>query len=162
MSEPRPYGLSIDPNTKRTGICGWLGNVPNGTRTVKAKDGWREMAAKLAAMLETARPDWVAVEGVYMGVNARTTIDLSKLVGAVELACYRAGVTCFTLTTREIDEYAGLRYDNGGRKLACKALAEWQGLTVANQDEADAVAVGMAGYARYFEHKLQEANGHAG
>ena len=95
--------LGIDPGTAITGF-GVVASMPARTgrlvecgvlRTRTADDlpaRLRHIYEGLTELLERHRPDVVAVEGVFYGSNARTTVVLGHARGVVLLAAAQAGI----------------------------------------------------------------------
>lgn len=58
--------------------------------------------AGLARLLEDCRPDCVAIENVFHGVNARSALKLGHARGVAMLAAVEAGLSVFEYTPAEI------------------------------------------------------------
>lgn len=116
-------GLSFDQNTHHTGVCEWIDGEFVRAYTLEAGD-WLEMALRCEdEILKPPALDWVAAEAVYAGINKRTFGILSRLLGIIEAACYRQGITYYELTTKQVDAPMGLDYTKGKRKEATARLA---------------------------------------
>lgn len=102
--------LGIDPGTANTGF----GVVArSGTRLV-ALDGGVIRAAgdlgerltaihrRVAALIDEHRPQAVAVEDVYFGVNVRSAFAVGQARGVVLLAAGQAGLPCATYTPQQV------------------------------------------------------------
>lgn len=95
--------LGVDPGTAITGF-GVVASMPARTgrlvecgvlRTRTADElptRLRHIYEGLTELLERHRPDVVAVEGVFYGSNARTTVVLGHARGVVLLAAAQAGI----------------------------------------------------------------------
>ena len=99
--------------------------------------------------------EWVAVEkSIYIN-NARNTINLGKLLGAIEITCDQMMIPFFEGTTAEIDSACGIPHSD--RKTWTRSLAEKMlPDTEMTEDECDAVAVGLWGYGKYKEYQFSK------
>ena len=96
--------LGIDPGTA---ACGY-GIVQEKDGRLKAiEHGWWQTPAaqrlelrlktifdEVAALIEAHRPDAVAIEESFVGVDARTALSVGQARGAVMVAAANAGVEC--------------------------------------------------------------------
>src|SRR5919204_5696420 len=96
--------LGIDPGTA---ACGY-GIVHESDGRLRAVDHgwWKTRAAEraelrlktifdaVAALIEVHRPDAVALEESFVGVDARTALSVGQARGAVMVAAANAGVDC--------------------------------------------------------------------
>ena len=96
--------LGIDPGTA---ACGWgLVSAARGRVTALDHGWWSTPAARpaalrltqifdeVSALIATHRPDSVALEESYVGVDARTALSVGQARGAVLVACGVARVEC--------------------------------------------------------------------
>jgi len=143
------FGLSIDPSIHHTGLVSWIEEDglwkprPGGTKTLLATN----FEAMIAALDDELRfPwEWVAVEGTYIGLNERTGIALSEVVGAIWGLCVIMDIPFYKLTTKEIDKACGTYAVNrAARKLVTMAFAQRELGVGIGQDVADAYCVGVA------------------
>lgn len=98
--------------------------------------------------------EWVAVEKSIYIQNARNTINLGKLLGAIEHVCDCLGIQYYEGTTAEIDSACGIPHKD--RKQHTKALAKNYFQLEGNptEDECDAIAIGVWGYGKYKEYLI--------
>ena len=99
---------------------------------------------------------WVAVEkSIYIN-NAKNTIDLGKLLGALEVACIKSGIQFFEGTTAEIDSACGIPHKD--RKTYTRSLAEtyFAPGTKLNEDTCDAIAIGIWGWGKWKEYQFSK------
>lgn len=139
-------GIALDPNTSETGVVIFDGEYrPIGHITISA-GGLHDMMGKvtLFIMSHEMTLTWVAVEDVYHGPNARNTINLAKLIGAI---CSVAipHRRYFEFSTSEINAALKLpaRLPSKERKKALMELARKDLGEDINQHEADAWGVGI-------------------
>jgi len=104
--------LGIDPGTANTGY----GVVSDGRGRMHAMDGGViETRAGVAAehrlatiherictLIEEHRPDAVALEDLYFGVNARSAFAVGQARGVVMLAAGQAGIPCTSYTPQQV------------------------------------------------------------
>jgi crossover junction endodeoxyribonuclease RuvC len=104
--------LGIDPGLANTGY----GVVAQHKGRLMALDGGvvetapgREAAARLAAVFERIgalmdeyRPDALALEDVYFGVNARSAFAVGQARGVVMLAAGQRGIPCASYTPQQV------------------------------------------------------------
>lgn len=95
--------------------------------------------------------EWVAAEKSIYIQNARNTINLGKLLGAIEITCDQLGIKFFEGTTAEIDSACGI--EHSGRKQYTESLAKniFQLPKDSTEDECDAIAVGIWGWGKFKE-----------
>jgi crossover junction endodeoxyribonuclease RuvC len=104
--------LGIDPGVANTGY----GVVAQQRGRMVALDGGvvetragAEAAARLAivherigALMDEYRPDAVALEDVYFGVNARSAFAVGQARGVVMLAAGQRGIPCASYTPQQV------------------------------------------------------------
>jgi len=104
--------LGIDPGTANTGF----GVVSDGRGRMHAVDGGvictapgtppesrlEAIHARVAALIEEHRPDAVALEDLYFGVNARSAFAVGQARGVVMLAAGQAGLPCSSYTPQQV------------------------------------------------------------
>jgi crossover junction endodeoxyribonuclease RuvC len=104
--------LGIDPGTASTGY----GVVARrGGRSVALDGGVIEtpselalerrladIHARLSELIETHRPEAVAIEDLYFGRNVRSALAVGQARGVALLAAGQAGVPCFSYTPQQI------------------------------------------------------------
>jgi Holliday junction resolvasome RuvABC endonuclease subunit len=100
--------------------------------------------------------DWVAVEkSIYIN-NARNTINLGKLIGAIEITCDQLMIQYFEGTTAEIDSANCVDHQQDrktqNRNLAEILLPERK----LNEDECDAVAIGLWGWGKFRQYQFNK------
>jgi len=145
------FGLSIDPSIHKAGLVSWVEEDglwkprkdKDKTKTILATN----FPAMIAALDDELRfPwEWVAVEGTYIGLNERTGIALSEVVGAIWGLCVIMDIPFYKLTTKEIDKACGTYAVNrAARKLVTMAFAQRELGQGISQDVADAYCVGVA------------------
>ena len=96
--------VGIDPGTA---ACGYGIVHESGGRLRAIDHGWWKTPAgerpelrlktifdSVAALVEEHRPDAVALEESFVGVDARTALSVGQARGAVLVACALAGVAC--------------------------------------------------------------------
>lgn len=171
---PEPLDLStavvlgVDPSFTRTGIALIQPSLPGQdhvnawsfvTKRVPkrvpvetdAQADARRIDAITAEVLQFARAwavDVVCVEQPYMGENPSTALRLRALSAAIEYACRAAGYTVVQVDPQTRGRAVGVvrRLKRDALKAAIVAAVKLlYGLTVTCDDEADAVAIGLAG-----------------
>jgi Holliday junction resolvasome RuvABC endonuclease subunit len=97
--------------------------------------------------------EWVAVEkSIYIN-NARNTINLGKLLGAIEITCDQLQIPFFEGTTAEIDSACSIPHSD--RKTYTRSLAEnWLRGAKLSEDECDAIAIGIWGFGKFKEYQM--------
>jgi crossover junction endodeoxyribonuclease RuvC len=104
--------LGIDPGVANTGYGvvaqqrGRLFALDGGVvETSAALDAGRRLAtihARIADLLDEYRPDAVALEDVYFGVNARSAFAVGQARGVVLLAAGQRGLDCVSYTPQQV------------------------------------------------------------
>ena len=104
--------LGIDPGTANTGYGvvaaerGRLAALDGGC--VETRPGapvesrLAAIHARIASLIEEHRPDAVALEDVYFGVNARSAFAVGQARGVVMLAAGQAGIGCASYTPQQV------------------------------------------------------------
>jgi crossover junction endodeoxyribonuclease RuvC len=104
--------LGIDPGTANTGYGvvaaerGRLAALDGGC--VETRPGTpvesrlAAIHARIASLIEEHRPDAVALEDVYFGVNARSAFAVGQARGVVMLAAGQAGIGCASYTPQQV------------------------------------------------------------
>jgi crossover junction endodeoxyribonuclease RuvC len=104
--------FGIDPGSQRTGygcvetdgsrhrvvVCGAIAS----SSTVSFPEKLLRIHTGLATLLKECRPDCVAIENVFHGVNARSALKLGHARGVAMLAAVEAGLPVFEYTPAEI------------------------------------------------------------
>src|SRR4029077_20592053 len=104
--------FGIDPGSDRTGygcvetdgsrlrlvLCGAIVSVSLGSFPEKLL----KIHTTLALLLKDCRPDCVAIENVFHGINARSALKLGHARGVAMLAAVEAGLPVFEYTPAEI------------------------------------------------------------
>ena len=149
MSE---YGISIDPSFVATGIAIWDGQDYAGGETIKPPTGESGMLAMLEAIMlyidyQQIKPGWIAIEPAYLGKNARTTMKLSELIGALKWVFYDKFDTAIYVaaSVAQIDKACGVPVGLPRKERKRRIAAQMSILCGAGkqQDEYDAALVGM-------------------
>ena len=104
--------LGIDPGTANTGYGvvarhrGRLVALDGGTIETAARlDAGARLAAiyeRVGALLDSHRPDALAVEELYLGANARSAFAVGQARGVVILAAGQRGLPCASYTPQQI------------------------------------------------------------
>lgn len=81
--------IGIDLSTRATGICGLRSNGARGFRLVKPKATLPlsaridQIVNKILRIVLRAKPDAIGIEGLIVGKNAKGSLSLAQLGGAV-------------------------------------------------------------------------------
>jgi crossover junction endodeoxyribonuclease RuvC len=146
--------LGIDPGTASTGY----GLVRSeGSRLQALEDGVirtapgvpleRRLAAihaRVAELLDTHRPDAVAIEELYFGANARTAFAVGQARGVVLLAAGQRGVPSRSYTPQQV-KGAVCGHGRAGKDQVGRMVARLLGLALVPTPDhaADALAVAI-------------------
>ena len=148
--------LGLDPAATATGWA--VVEREDGTERVQfagvCRPGVTERIAILGALYEWTKatvwgfkPDAVAIEAVYHGPNARTTILLAEVGAVIRLAVLHAGVRSGRiLDVRPAERLSalGLR-GNASKGEVVRAINTLYGHELTDHNAADAAAVALAG-----------------
>jgi crossover junction endodeoxyribonuclease RuvC len=146
--------LGIDPGSQRTGygcvesdgrrhrmiVCGAI--------TAQTSEAFPLRLARiyrgLQALLASCRPDCVAVENVFHGVNARSALKLGHARGVAILAAVEAGCSVVEYTPAEVKR-AVVGYGRADKRQVQQMIKLLLGLDEAPSphDAADALAVAV-------------------
>jgi len=143
-------GVSFDLSKTRTGICLWTNREPTRVVSWEFKDVG-DIGALIAAFrhrLATAIPanpestGWVAFEDVRP-INKHHSEQHFGLVGVLAEVCYRRNVPLLRATASAVKKaLAGSGKATKDEMLAA-ARERYPALNARNQDEADALGVGL-------------------
>ena len=152
--EPKDYddahirGVSLDLSKTRTGVATWEDRRCTGVydTSLKETDGlghlvmqWRH---ELADIIPTVGISWVAVEDVKPVNKNHSEIHFAML-GVVAEVCYRREIPLLRVTATQVKK----RMTGNGRatkeEMVAAARDLYPMLNVQNDDQADAMAVGL-------------------
>jgi crossover junction endodeoxyribonuclease RuvC len=104
--------LGIDPGTANTGFGvvaetrGRLAALDGGVIVTRpggpAEARLAEIHARVVALVAEHRPDAIALEDLYFGVNARSAFAVGQARGVVMLAAGQAGIPCASYTPQQV------------------------------------------------------------
>jgi len=143
--------LGIDTSLRSTGV-GVLSS--NGLRhqaltygTIKAPASWPrsrclvQLSEKIRDLIETDRPDVVAIEGIFFCKNVKTAFILGEARGAVITTCATAGLPVYEYAPRKVKQGVVGRGGASKRQVA-GMMKTLLGLgEVPQNDAADALAI---------------------
>lgn len=146
--------LGIDPGTADTGY----GVVESAGSRLRALDSGvvktragvalelrlAEIHARVAELLDRHRPEALAIEALYFGVNARTAFAVGQARGAVLLAAGQRSVPVRSYTPQQV-KGAVCGHGGAGKEQVSKMVARLLGLagTPDSDHAADALAVAV-------------------
>jgi crossover junction endodeoxyribonuclease RuvC len=145
--------LGLDPGL---GTTGWgvirkegnrLSHIDNGEIETDAKlplaNRLLLLDAKLGAVIDTFRPDAVAVEEVFVNKNPQSTLKLGQARGVVLCAVARAGLDVGEYAARLVKK--AVVGTGGAEKAQVHAMVArlLPGVAIAGPDAADALAVAI-------------------
>ena len=164
------YGLAIDPNTNRSGLCLFRDDRVVWSMTVKGKD-WMQTNNQIFEAVQHqerlhGRMAWVAIEDCYLGPNARTFKLLAMQLGA--LWAYFADYVPYIYVIPAsvgpvlgtVDGLLDLHYAVSGRKAATEAYCRmvFPRFAFKTEHEYDAACIGAAAVGLYNrDAKIEES-----
>ncbi len=98
----------------------------------------------LTELLETLRPDAIAIEELFFNTNVTTGISVAQARGVILLACYQAGVQVYEYTPLQVKQ-AVVGYGRAEKKQVMdmvKRILNLQDVPKPD-DAADAVAIAL-------------------
>lgn len=145
--------LGLDPGL---GTTGWgvirkegnrLSHIDNGEIETEAKlplaNRLLVIDAKLSAVIETFRPDTVAVEEVFVNKNAQSTLKLGQARGVVLLGAAKARVLVTEYAARLVKKSVVGTGKADKEQIQAMLRILLPGLKLAGPDAADALAVAI-------------------
>jgi crossover junction endodeoxyribonuclease RuvC len=145
--------LGLDPGL---GTTGWgvirkegnrLSHIDNGEIETDAKMPLANrlllLDAKLSAVIETFRPDTVAVEEVFVNKNPQSTLKLGQARGVVLLGAARARVLVTEYAARLVKKSVVGTGKADKEQIQAMLRILLPGLKLAGPDAADALAVAI-------------------
>jgi crossover junction endodeoxyribonuclease RuvC len=146
--------FGIDPGSQRTGY-GCVESdgrrhhlIVSGAITSAAGDAFPQRLARihheLAALISSCRPDCVAVENLFPGVNARSALKLGHARGVAILAAVEAGCEIVEYTPAEVKR-AVVGYGRADKRQVQGMIKLLLGLDAlpSPHDAADALAIAI-------------------
>ena len=146
--------FGIDPGSQRTGY-GCVESdgrrhhlITSGAITSAAGDAFPQRLARihheLAALIASCRPDCVAVENLFHGVNARSALKLGHARGVAILAAVEAGCEIVEYTPAEVKR-AVVGYGRADKRQVQGMIKLLLGLDTlpSPHDAADALAIAI-------------------
>ena len=142
--------LGVDVSTRRIAVVGYntYGRQLSGVFVLDAKgrraaDRFPDLIAQFDALLgsEVTPQHRVMVEDVPYVQNARSTLDLAAVIGAVRALCVVRGIQCETANTMTWRWAIGA----GGRKSDIRDWAAARGFEHKLQDVIDAYCIAVYG-----------------
>jgi crossover junction endodeoxyribonuclease RuvC len=146
--------LGIDPGTADTGY----GVVHCAGSRMRALDGGvirtsarlavelrlAEIHARVAELLDRHRPEAIAVEQLYFGVNARTAFAVGQARGVILLAAGQRGVPARSYTPQQV-KGAVCGHGSAGKAQVVRMVARLLGMSEppGSDHTADALAVAI-------------------
>ena len=146
--------FGIDPGSERTGYgcvesdgrrhhlvaCGAIAAPPGDTFPNRLA----RIHAELSALLDSCRPDCVAIENIFYATNVRSALKLGHARGVAMLAAVEAGCDVIEYTPAEIKR-AVVGYGRAEKNQIGQMVKLLLGLTAAPSphDAADALAVAI-------------------
>jgi crossover junction endodeoxyribonuclease RuvC len=104
--------LGIDPGTANTGFgvvrrlssrtVALDGGVIRTAASTPVAERLASIHARVSALLDEHRPEAVALEDVYFGVNASSAFAVGQARGVVMLAAGERGITCCSYTPQQV------------------------------------------------------------
>lgn len=155
--------LGIDPGSrksgwsiieKKSGECKYInsGKVAAGEK-LSFDARLEEMYNHFVQLIAEFKPDYVAIETVFVKVNPKVSIQLSQLLGVVVLAATQKKIPVMYVTTTEAKKYV-VGHSRATKEEVAQKIVEYtkkQGLKKVTLDETDAVAVGFTAASRLNE-----------
>lgn len=145
--------LGLDPGL---GTTGWgvirkegnrLSHIDNGEIDTDAKlplaNRLLLLDAKLSAVIDTFRPDAVAVEEVFVNKNPQSTLKLGQARGVVLLGAAKARVVVTEYAARLVKKSIVGTGKADKAQIAAMLKVLMPGLKLAGEDAADALAVAI-------------------
>lgn len=145
--------LGLDPGL---GTTGWgvirkegnrLSHIDNGEIETDAKlplaNRLLLLDAKLGAVIDTFRPDAVAVEEVFVNKNPQSTLKLGQARGVVLLGAAKARVLVTEYAARLVKKSVVGTGKADKAQIAAMLKVLMPGLKLAGEDAADALAVAI-------------------
>ena len=142
-------GISWDLSRKSTGIAFWEGSQPKVTQTVSLPEGelgyqlyvWRRIVADILRMRDPTA--WMAFEDVR-AVSKQHGQVVFGMTGILLMEAYDRGIQTLGFAQTTVKK-ALTGYGRSDKMQMLKAATErWPHLEVKNDDEADALGVGLA------------------
>lgn len=157
--EVEPIFIGLDPSLAAIGWVLLDGKVyitggvyaPSGDLDEKLLDAYIWLGDWLRNIRSNTTQDIVvALEMPYMGMNADTHYKLSALSGVLRAAALGIGVMAIPIVPSTRCKAIGLK-GNSSKKQILERVNEIYGLEVDNFDEADAIAIALAGREVYLK-----------
>lgn len=141
-------GLSFDISRKRTGIAYWEGGEAVKLGVIGLPDGELGMQLHLwdgaiEALLDSYQPDYLCFEDAR-GVNKQHAEVLFGATGILKLHAYRRDIQIVGFAQATVKKALSGKGNATKPMMLAAAQERWPALNVTNDDEADALGVGVA------------------
>lgn len=112
-------------------------------QTKKTEERIEEIYSKLKTILTKHKPDVIVIEQLFFFKNQKTAVKVSQTQGVIYLLAAQFNIKITTLTPLQI-KLALTGYGQADKKSVQKMIKLTTGLDIKQDDEADAVACGLA------------------
>ena len=155
--------LGVDPGSRHTGFGVFQGQGdhlvhlasgsinPGGARPLATR--LRRIYDGLAAVVQTHRPQALALEEIFLAANVHSAFTLGQVRGVVLLLAARTSVPIFHYAPLVVKK-AVVGYGRASKSQVQLMVEQLLGLKVADEHAADALAVGLC----HFFHQRWPGN----
>jgi crossover junction endodeoxyribonuclease RuvC len=166
---PTPFRvLGVDTALRRTGYCvvesnaGRLRAVEYGAVASPASAPTtaclKLLGKTISDLLCRAKPDAVAIEGIFFSRNVKTTVTLGEARGVVLFACAMAGLPVYEYPPRRVKQ-AVVGFGAAEKQQVARMVASMLGLPRPPQaDAADAIAIAICHLHNRAQHAMLAAD----
>ncbi len=149
--------LGIDPGTTRIGYglinSQTLKAIDFGLLDIQAKSNHQklfDLEYEYKKILESLRPDLVAIENIYFSKNQKTAIAVAEARGVLKITSLKAGLRVVEYGPKEV-KLAVTNYGLSDKKAVYKMICKILGLKEIKgpDDVADALAIATTAALRY-------------
>lgn len=145
--------LGIDPGIRNTGwgvitlVDGRLTHIANGVIKTdpKSSDSFRlhTVAAEIGAVIDSHRPDFAAIEEIFVARSAASALKLGMARGVAMMQCAAAGLPLRELAARRVKKSV-VGTGTADKAQVTAMVTRLLAVQAVNADAADALAIAIA------------------
>lgn len=155
--------LSIDPSSSAAGFALFNGETPKWSQTIKPKgakllDRMSELIIEIGGLIDSHKPDYIAIETPYLGISKSTSMKMGQIFGMICSILVLRGYSSKTIIEvhpMEAKKAAGTAHFKNrseGKILVLDAMRKkYPNIEIIDNNASDALAVGLAGIAKLKE-----------
>lgn len=148
--------LSIDPSSSAAGFALFFDDAPQWSVTIKPKgaklvDRMSELILKVGGLIDSHKPDYIAIETPYLGISKSTSMKMGQIFGMICAILVLKGFTSnniieiHPMVAKKAAGTASFHNRSEGKILVLDAMRnKYPTLEIVDDNSGDALAIGLA------------------